>query len=94
MIFANGSYTSNKDKEINQQQLNEYYLEHHKKKNRSENDGKDERKFDAPQMTSFHNIDVLQQMVNPAQQSTIQLNHLKMYKETNISSISKCFFFN
>jgi len=33
MISANGSYTSNKDREINQQKLNEYYLEQHKKKN-------------------------------------------------------------
>jgi len=33
MISAHGSYSSNKDREINQQQLNEYYPDHHRKKN-------------------------------------------------------------
>jgi len=60
-----------------------------------ENYGKDERKFDAPQMTSFRNVYFLQQMVNPAQQSTIQLKHLKMYKRNNhFKHLQMFLFFN
>ena len=93
MISANGSHISNKDRKINQQQLPGTSLE--EKSTGGENYGKDERKFDAPRTTSFHTVYVLQQMVNPAQQRKLRVNHLKMYKETIISEPSTNFsFFN
>ena len=59
-----------------------------------ENYGKDERKFDAPQMTSFRNVYFLQQMVNLHIKAQFIWTTLKFIKKQSFQVSPKTYFFN